>query len=362
MEENLDNFDWDDLPIPGEENPDTVEENVVKESEEDDKEVKVEGEKKEDPLNNFDFGEDDEDEDIEENKEKEIKNSTSIFTDLYSDLKDKGIFKHVSIEEGEDLDSDRFFELQEQEIETEISNRISAWAENELDEDAKAFISFKRKGGNTEDFFKVYSKGSDVPQGDIEDENFQDKVIRYQLEQEDWDDEEIEDRLDSLTESGRKKKIAEKYYQKIKQKQEEEKQNLLEYTEKQREIARANQERYKNTLKEALSKTKEIKGITISDKEKNDIFNFITKEAYKTEDNKGITGFQKKLRDVYQDKDKMILLTKLLMTDFDFTSLENKAKSKKVKEVKSKLEQRKGSKSTNFGSSLGGRSLADLFD
>lgn len=149
----------------------------------------------------------------------------SIYKDVYNDLKENGIFKHVELEEDEELDADRLFELQQEEYETEVTERLKAWASEELDDDAKAFIKFKREGGNTADFFNVYKLSSELPSGNIKDEDYQDEVIRYQLKEEGWDRDEIEDRLAYLTENGKKEKVAEKYDEKIKQ--EEAKENNL---------------------------------------------------------------------------------------------------------------------------------------
>ena len=67
---------------------------------------------------------------------------------------------------------DRFFELQQEEIEAEVSARLNSWANEDLDEDAKAFIKFKLEGGSTAEFFKAYQDSPELGEGDIEDENF----------------------------------------------------------------------------------------------------------------------------------------------------------------------------------------------
>ena len=73
----------------------------------------------------------------EENPEQKGKSAegTSIYEDLYKDLKEAQIFKHVELEDGEELDADRFFELQQEEIEAEVSARLNSWANEDLDED-----------------------------------------------------------------------------------------------------------------------------------------------------------------------------------------------------------------------------------
>lgn len=303
--------------------------------------------------------------------EKEIKNDNeesqreqegNIYKDVYKDLKDNGIFKHVNIEEEEELDANKLFELQQEEYETEVTERLKTWASEELDEDAKAFIKFKREGGNTADFFNIYKSNSNIPTGEIDDENYQDDVIRYQLKEEGWDKDEIEDRIAYLTESGKKQRAAEKYSEKIKQEEDRKKQLLLKQAEQQKLASKEQEENFKSNVKETLESTNEVNGFKISLQDKNKIFNFLTKKEYKISNTKTITGFQKKLAEVFQDTNKMILLAKLVENDFDMSDFEKQITTKKTQQIKSNLEQRKGIRPSNSGNSLKGSNLADLFN
>ena len=302
-------------------------------------------------------------EEADEDKSKE-KTSTadgSIYEDVYKDLKEAGIFKHVELEEGEELDADRFYELQQEEYDKEVEERLSTWATKDLDEDAQAFIKFKLQGGNTSEFFKTYQNTSEITLGDIEDEDYQDSLIRYQLQKEGWDRDEIEDRLEFLTESNKKSKFAEKYHDRLVQEQEKEKQALVKQAEEQKTRARQQEEQFKTSIKETLDTNKEINGIKFSDKDKNGLINFLTKKE-KLEDGRVITGFQRKLSESFSDPKKIALLAKILNDDFDFSSFEKSAITKKTKEIKRNIEQRQSMRPSGSGSSSGANSLASLFD
>ena len=302
-------------------------------------------------------------EEADEDKSKE-KTSTadgSIYEDVYKDLKEAGIFKHVELEDGEELDADRFYELQQEEYETEVQKRLEAWATQELDDDARAFIKFKTQGGDTSEFFKTYQNTSEITLGDIEDEDYQDNLIRYQLQKEGWDKDEIEDRLEFLTESNKKSKFAEKYHDRLVQEQEKEKQALVKQAEEQKTRARQQEEQFKTSIKETLDTNKEINGIKFSDKDKNGLINFLTKRE-KLEDGRVITGFQRKLSESFSDPKKIALLAKILNDDFDFSSFEKSAITKKTKEIKRNIEQRQSMRPSGSGSSSGANSLASLFD
>ena len=297
----------------------------------------------------------------DKSKEKTSTADGSIYEDVYKDLKEAGIFKHVELEEGEELDADRFYELQQEEYDKEVEERLSTWATKDLDEDAQAFIKFKLQGGNTSEFFKTYQNTSEITLGDIEDEDYQDSLIRYQLQKEGWDRDEIEDRLEFLTESNKKPKFAEKYHNRLVQEQEQEKQALVKQAEEQKARARQQEEQFKTSIKETLDTNKDINGIKFSDKDKNGLINFLTKKE-KLEDGRVVTGFQRKLSESFSDPKKIALLAKILNDDFDFSSFEKSAITKKTKEIKRNIEQRQSMRPSGSGSSSGANSLASLFD
>ena len=297
----------------------------------------------------------------EDETKKESTTDNAFYEDVYKDLKEAGIFKHVELEDGEELDADRLYELQQEEIEAEVTSRLDAWASQELDEDAKAFIKFKIQGGDTSEFFKTYQNTSEITLGDIEDEDYQDNLIRYQLQKEGWDKDEIEDRLEFLTESNKKSKFAERYHDRLIKEQEKEKQALVKQAEEQKIRVKQQEEQFRASIKDTLDTNKEINGIKFTDKDKGNLINFLTKKE-KLEDGRVITGFQKKLSESFNDPKKIALLAKILNDDFDFSSFEKSAITKKTKEIKRNIEQRQSMRPTGSGSSSGANSLASLFD
>ena len=315
--------------------------------------------KKKDEEEKVSFFEEEADED--KSKEKTSTADGSIYEDVYKDLKEAGIFKHVELEDGEELDADKLYELQQEEIEAEVTSRLDAWASQELDEDAKAFIKFKIQGGDTSEFFKTYQNTSEITLGDIEDEDYQDNLIRYQLQKEGWDKDEIEDRLEFLTESNKKSKFAERYHDRLIKEQEKEKQALVKQAEEQKIRTKQQEEQFRSSIKDTLDANKEINGIKFTDKDKNNLINFLTKKE-KLEDGRVITGFQKKLSESFNDPKKIALLAKILNDDFDFSSFEKSAITKKTKEIKRNIEQRQSMRPSGSGSSSGANSLASLFE
>ena len=290
----------------------------------------------ENPFTNFTTVEESEEVDKpEKGKPGRPKNEEPTnYLDQYNSFKNYGLFRNIELEEEvEDLDEDTFKDLLQQDYEEEVNARIQEWATQELDEEAQAFIKFKKNGGRTEDFIKTISSNTIDLNGDIEDEDFQNNIIRNQLKAEGWDREEIEDRLEYLSKIDKKQTTAEKYFGKLKEKADKEARKLVEKQEafkKQQEQAKLD---FKNAVKETLSTTQEVKGFKITSKDKINLFNFITKEDQEVS-GRSVTGFQKAITEAVQDPNKMILLAKLLATDFDMSDLEKKAKITETKRIK----------------------------
>ena len=299
----------------------------------------------------------------EDTKDEKVLHSTETYwEDVYKDFKENGLLNHVELEEGETLTPDRIFELQQEEYEIEVSTRLDNWAKEELDSDAREFIKFKRNGGKTKDFFNVYSQGNSLPEGELGDEDYEDAVIRYQLKSEDWDAEEIEDRLAYLTKEGKKSIVAKKYDKRIQKARDIEKEIMQEEAKASRLAQKEQRQKFRDSIKTALSEVKEVSGYTITKKDVAQLYPFLTKEQYKISDTKSVTGFQKKLSEVFQDTNKMILLAKLINNDFDVSDLKKKTVTEETRKIKSNLEQRRNLRPTKSGSSLEGSSLADLFN
>lgn len=301
------------------------------------------------------------DEGTEAAEESAQPTDTTIYEDIYKDLKEAGIFKHVELEDGEELDAERLYELQQEEYDKEVEARLSSWASKDLDEDAQAFIKFKLQGGDTAEFFKAYQSTSEITPGDIEDEDYQDNLIRYQLQKEGWDRDEIEDRLEFLTESNKKAKFAERYHNRLVSEQQKEKDAILKQAEEQKLRAKQQEEQFRTSIKDTLDSNKEINGIKFTDKDKNNLITFLTKKE-KLEDGRVVTGFQKKLSESFSDPKKIALLAKILSDDFNFSSFEKSAITRKTKEIKRNIEQRQSMRPTGSGSSSGGNDLASLFE
>ena len=301
-------------------------------------------------------------EDVKSETKKTSNSEPSIYTDVYKDLKSYGILKHTEIDENEDLDADKLAELYEQDYEQEVKNRVKEWVNQTLDEEAQAFINFKQAGGNTRDFVKYMAlEENHLPQGDLEDEYFQDEVIRLQLSNEGLDSDEIEEELEFLTERGKKESVAKRYYNKLKVENDKKREAFLKEQEEKALAQEKAKQDFNNQVSNILTNSDEVKGFKITAKDKQNLYKFLTKKDVKVGEGQYVTKFQSKLAEALSDGEKYVFLAKLLESDFDLSSYEKAIKSTEVRKIKSNLENRKGLTRSNSGSSTKGLSLDDLF-
>jgi len=288
------------------------------------------------------------DEEEKINEEPNQNEDKEYWKNIYSDFKETGLLRHVEIPEDEEIDEEKFLELQEQDYEEEVKARLVNWAENELDEDAKTFIKFKKDGGKTQDFFNIVKEKSKYPTGELTDEKYQDEVIKFQLKQEGWDDDEIQDRLEYLDETGRKSKVAERYDKKIKEKAKKEEESKLEEAKKEKENKIKEEKEFVKELKTSLDSLNSIKGVVLTNSDKSGLLSMLT--AKKKVGDKIATDFQIKLSETFKDQEKMLLLAKLLKEDFNLDRIYKQYNKKENKKTGTRYARRKkrNTSSSNF--------------
>ena len=359
--------------------PNTAIEDIPAASKEKQKEKEVDDidddvEIEDDELTDDDFSFSDEDdkttieEDDKEKPKSKVKSNSKaskieeseveIFSSLTKDLKEAGIFDSIEFAEDEEITSEVFFEKFNEELNTRVDNTIQGLMDS-LDEDGAAFLKFKSQGGDTREFFKLYGKTTSLPVSDVESEENQKAFLEYYYaDQEDLDEEEIDDRINRYMESGKLEKYAKQYFNRIKEAKDEEQRKL---TERQAEIKKqqAEQQRqFQTNLKSVISKGEEINDFPIDSKKDGYLVDFLTKPTIDKDTRTYMTGFQKSMRDIFADEKKLILLAKIVASDFDFSSIKKKGETNATKKTLNTLKTKRKLPSNNYE----GRRLADYFD
>jgi hypothetical protein len=302
-----------------------------------------------------------------EEKVKETEEDDEVFfTTLAEELKEKGILQNVEIPKDKKLSQEEFFTLQDEEIEARVNETFTGFFD-ELDEDGKAFLKFKKDGGRTADFLATYNTGLDLTDFDEKNEDQRAKVLNHYLTTvEGLEGEELKDRLAWIKEGGKEETYAKKWYKAIEDDSKAAREELAKAQEKISKKREQDITDFNEALNKVLLKTDDIGGITITKAEQKELGSFMTKPTVKVGKNKYVPALHAELSKTLraatdEDKQTLILLAKLYKNKFDFTDIATKKKTEITKEVKSKLEAaKKGVKASSSGSNSK-KSLGDFF-
>lgn len=351
--EKLENFSWDDWDNAADSISETPKEEPKKEVKEEVKtEVKEETkeEVKEEKQPEISFEEDTFDyadgEEVEEVSDSEM---------LISKLKQEGILT-IDFEEGEDIS-----DVIDNEIESRVEETMEGFFE-ELDEDAIAFLKYKKNGGDTRKFFENLKAANDDPAGDIDDEGYQENLVKYGLKQEGYDDEDIQDKIEWLKEGGKLQRHAEKYEKKFEKQRENYKKKMLEEQKKQDQIAREQREKLSDDLKQRLGDIENVGHFTFNKDDKRNLHSYMTKAKVKVGKNNYLTQMQHDLQNAFQDPEKILVIAKLLRSDFDISDVIRNTETKVTKKTKDKIERKPKIKSSKSSSGRRKKALYEYFN
>ena len=326
------------------------------EDEEEDEEEEDEPKSKSKTKTEF-FNEEDEDDDTPPQDKPEF------YATLYKDMQAKGIFSD-DLEEGEELDEESFFDKLDEEIEQRTQEGFEEFMEG-LGNDGKAFLKYAKNGGTLRQFLAVSNISVDMPEVDIDTEDGQKIFMRYALKRDGFDSEEINDMIESLEEKGKLATTAKKRKDKFDAEDAQERETAAANLEQQTKDAKKAQLKFVSEMKVILNKPTNINGIAFNPKKDKELIDFITNPSVALANKKYATPLQVKLAEVFKDPEKVLLLGKLLKTDFDLSSVEKEAETNVTRKVKTNLSRMKeGNTKAAASSSTGnrGKSLADLLD
>lgn len=311
-------------------------------------------------------GKDDNNEDDDNNENEEV--DEDFFTNLTLDLKEKGVFTNVEIPKDTKITEEKFFELQDEEIEKRVEETFEAMFE-EIGEEGKDFLNYIKDGGNVRTYLTQVSSAFNLDELDIENQNQVNKTLRYYLAAyEKLEDEELEDKIKWLEESGKNKNYATKYFKHIKADENERKTALIEAQRLAADRKVENTKNFNKAIKEVLSETESVGSFIFTKADQKELDSYITKPVVKVGKNKYLPEFQIELSRILQaktkeDKQHLLILAKLAKEKFKLTDLETNTTTKVVSKVKSKLAESKNiMKSSSSGGNSSRKSLADYIN
>ena len=378
-ENTFDTFSWDsnvpEIDFFGEStpNPSLKAEDVAKEIENEEEDGKVKPtstkEKEEEPEIDF-FGEKPKEEKTEETsneeaqEEEEEEKIVTTNVAVVSLLKDKGIID-FELEEGEELDEEEAELLLTEKFEESIDKKLEQTIAD-LPESVKNIVRFATKGGDVDKMLAEMSKprvGGITRDLDLEEENNQELVVRFQLSKEGYDEEYIDTHIEVLKDTNKLKTIAEKHHSKWKKDDESKEKAMVEAQKEAKLKAKQTQINFKKEITEHLAETESVNNLKFSKADAKELPDYISNTSIKLQDGREITPFYRDLFEAMKDKDKLLVLAKLVKNNFDFKDIEKQAATKQVDKLKDDLQrQKQGKTMKSAGGSSQPKRLADYFD
>jgi hypothetical protein len=282
-------------------------------------------------------------------------------------LKEKGLVDY-ELEEGQELTDDDAENLLEDSWEASLEKEVEATIKD-LPEELKQLIKFATKGGDVGDLLgkMVQHATSGINKNsDMENEDVQVLAVTMDLRSQGYDQEEIDAQIEFLKEKDKLEGIAKKAFDRIVQAQEEETAGQVERQKQVIEHKKKAAREYKSNITTHINSLEDAGGLPISKQDKTILPTYISEPTVELQDGRFVSEMQADLFKVMADKDKIVLLAKLLKSDFDFSAIERKKQTQAARGIKEEIQR--ADKTASVTSSSGGghkpqkKNLVDLLD
>lgn len=301
------------------------------------KEIEIKKEK-EDDSENIDFFEEEPTITVEDDDPDVTTIEDTVITpnmSTLSHLKEKGYIDY-ELEDGQELTE----ELAEQIVEDNFDERVEGRVEElfaEVPDSVKSIVKYAIGGGNVNTLLSSMAKQNASPvkeDMDMEDESNQILVVKADRIAQGEDSETAEAYTDFLKESGKLKTVAEKVHVSVIAKQKQALKQQFEAAGEKKKQDKINQRAFKSELTDTVNKAETLNGLAITKIDKRELPTYMADRTVKLEDGRQVTAMQRDLFKAMQDKDKSVILAKLLKNDFNFNGIIKGAKTKYTKEIK----------------------------
>jgi hypothetical protein len=292
-------------------------------------------------------------EDDDSSKEGEPASVVSPKTTL-AFLKEKGLVDYDEDPENPltDDDADSLLEDSwEKSVEAEVEATIK-----DLPDELKQLIKFASKGGDVGELLgkMVQHATSGINKNsDISNEDVQVLAVTMDLRNQGYDQEYIDDQIEFLKEKDKLEGIAKKSFDKIVAEQETETAGQVQRQKEAVEYRKKQAREYKTNITTHINSLDEMGGLPISKQDKSILPTYISEPTVELQDGRVVSEMQADLFKVMADKDKIVLLAKLLKSDFDFSAIERKKQSQAARGIKDEIQR--ADKTQRISNSGGGQ-------
>ena len=281
-------------------------------------------------------------------------------------LKEKGLVDY-ELEEGKELTEEEAENLLEDSWEKALEAEVESTIKD-LPQDIKDLIKFASKGGNVGELLgKMVQHATSglTKNSDISNEDVQVLAVTMDLRNQGYDQEYIDDQIEFLKEKDKLEGIAKKSYDKIIAEQEAETAGQVERQKETAELRKKQAREYKSNITTHINGLAETNGLPISKQDKLSLPTYISEPNVELQDGRFVSEMQADLFKVMADKDKIVLLAKLLKTDFDFSAIERKKQSQAargVREAVERVDRKELSNSESGGHKSNKKALWDMLE
>ena len=313
-----------------------TEENLAKEKEE-----KEEQEKIDEQFSSFEKSSKVETEEEDKTPEGKKELATNVNNKQTLEfLKEKGLVDY-ELEEGKELSEEEAEHLIEDSWEKALEVEVEATIKD-LPQDIKDLIKFASKGGDVGELLSKmvqHATSGITKNSDISNEDVQVLAITMDLRNQGYDEEYIDSQVEFLKDSGKLGNISKKSFDKIIAEQEAETAGQVQRQKDNVEIRKRQAREYKTNITTHINSLNEMGGLPISKQDKTILPTYISEPTVELQDGRYVSEMQADLFKVMADKDKIVLLAKLLKTDFDFSAIERKKQTQAARGVRDAVER-----------------------
>jgi len=267
---------------------------------------------------------------------------TSKFTALSNDLFNLGVFTKDDNEDDVEINSpeeflERFQAEKKKGAIDVVNNFIGQFGEDYQ----QAFEAIFVNGVNPKDYFNTFNNIESFSEMDLTQENNQKAIIRQALQDQGFDQEDIDTEVERLQNYGDLETVAAKHHKVLVKKEGIKLQQLEEKSQRELQQKAAVKNQYISNVQSILNdklKSKEFDGIPINPKLASELQDFLLVDKYKTASGETLTDFDRVVLEMkrpenHEQKVKMALLLKILEKDPTLSTIQKTGLTKKSNQL-----------------------------
>lgn len=222
--------------------------------------------------------------------------------------------------------------------------------------DVGKYLQYRAQGGDPEEFQNTFFNSDGWQNVEVreDDQSQQETIVRSRLEEEGYDEEEIQDTVEDYKAAGILENEARRSIKRLKKIESQRQKELVEKQEKRAEQAQEEQQEFLNEVKSTIHDKQQFNGIGIPETEKSDFVEYLTQPA----DDQGNTQYA--LDTMQAGMDDQIAMALMSYYGFDLSDLiERKASSESAKSLRDRLSNSGGKKKPTDKSKTTEKSKSD---